>query len=70
MMAGLFDDRWDTIKDGPVEIRFERSGEKVKATFIVDFNKSDVSPDKAGTIMRAMVENLRIGLGVKISKFK
>jgi len=58
------------IIEGPVEIRFATSKGKQKVTFIIDFGKSDVSPSEAGNIVRVIVANLRMGLGVRLSKFK
>lgn len=65
----IFDNPYETIKEGPVEIRFEDSKEgRIKVTYIVDFGKTDFSPSKAATAMKAMVAVLRSSLDVKLSK--
>ena len=67
-MHFLFDDPYEPIIEGPVEIRFEKSGRMVKAVYTVDFGKTKLSPTEAANIQKAIVAVLRTGLGVKLSK--
>ena len=58
------------IKEGPVEIRFDRSDRKVRVTYIVDFAQTDLSPGAAANVQKAIVAVLRTGLGVSLSRLK
>lgn len=67
-MHFLLDDPYEPIIEGPVEIRFEESGGKVKAVYTIDFAKADLSATEAANIQKAIVAVLRTGLGVELSK--
>ena len=67
-MHFLFDDPYEPIIEGPVEICFEKSDGKVKAVYTIDFAKTDLSSTEAANIQKAIVAVLRTGLGVKLSK--
>ena len=62
---------YETIEEGPVVIRFEESKkDRIKVDFIIDFGKTDLSPEKASALLRSIVANLRLGLGVSLPKCK
>jgi len=64
---------YETIEEGPVVIRFEESKKKrdrIKVDFIVDFGKTDLSPEKASTVLLSIVNILRLRLGVSLPKCK
>ena len=65
-----FDNPWQPIKEGAVEIRFDRSDGKIRVTYIVDFAKTDLSPGAAANVQKAIVTVLRKGLGVSLSRLK
>lgn len=56
------------IEEGPVTISFEDSNRKQKITFVVDFGETDLTPTEAATIFKSVVQVLREGLGVSLSK--
>lgn len=58
----------EPIKEGAVEIRFADSEGKQRITFIIDFGKTDLSPNEAGDIFKSIVAILRTGLDVELSK--
>jgi len=60
----------ESIKEGAVEIRFVDSKGKQKITVIIDFGKTDISPNKASAVFKSIVQTLRLGLGVKLSECK
>jgi len=60
----------ETIKEGPVEIRFAKSKGKLKVTFIIDFGKTDFSTGKSSSLFNSIVNILRCALNVKLSKCK
>lgn len=75
MFMGFFEEMlglnalWDSIKEGPVEIRFDLSeDDRVKVTYRIDFGKTDLSPAKASDLCTVITNILRKGLGVRLSK--
>lgn len=56
------------IKEGPVEIKFEDLGEKLKVFFIITFNKDDMLPGKAAGAFKSIVQVLRTELDVSLSE--
>lgn len=56
------------IIEGPVEIHYEDSGGKQKVTFVIDFGETDLSPDEAVNVHKAIVTILRKKLGVCLSR--
>jgi len=65
-----FHNPWQPIKEGPVEIRFDRSDGKIRVTYTVDFAQTDLSPGAAANVQKAIVTVLRKGLGVSLSRLK
>jgi len=74
LFGGTFSDVYsglpEPIKEGPVEIRFERSRGKIRVTYIIDFGETDLDPHKAATVLKEIVGILRLGLGVSLSRCK
>jgi len=64
-----FNDIFEPIKEGAVEICFEKSNGKIKTTFIIDFAKTNLTPLETAKIHKEIVEAFKTGLGVKLSKF-
>jgi len=56
------------IKEGPVEIKFEDLGEKLKVFFIITFNKDDAFPGEAATVFKSIIQVLRRELNVSLSE--
>ena len=56
------------IEEGPVAISFEDSNRKQKITFVVDFGETDLTPTEAAGVFKSVVQILREGLGVSLSK--
>lgn len=69
-MNFLFDDPYEPIEEGAVKIHFEKSNDKIKATYIIDFGKTNLTPFEASNIQKAIVAILRTGLGVELSRCK
>lgn len=69
MFNVMLSDDYETIKEGPVEIRFKESTkDRVKVTFIIDYGKTNLSPHEASSLMTSIVNILRATLKVKLSK--
>jgi len=69
MFGALFCDSYETIEEGPVEIQFVQSkNNKVKFIITVDFGETDLPPEKASDVFKSIVADLRLGLGVSLSK--
>lgn len=67
----LFGDEMEPVKEGPVEIGFERSEQgRIKLTVSIDFGKTSLEPSKAAAILTSIVNILRASLDVKLRKFK
>ena len=65
-----FHNPWQPIKEGAVEIRFDRSNGKIRVTYTVDFAQTHLSPGAAANVQKAIVAVLRKELGVSLSKLK
>lgn len=60
---------WKPADEGPVKINFDPSKGKIKATFILDFGKTDLDSCQASGIVRTIVGYLRKSLDVKLEHF-
>lgn len=58
----------ETIKEGPVEIKFEDLGEKLEVSFIVTFDKTDKFPGEAANVFKSIVQVLRTELDLSLSE--
>jgi len=58
----------EPIIDGPVEISFADSSGKQKVTLVVDFGETDLPPSEAAKIFKEIVQILRLGLNIELSR--
>lgn len=57
-----------SIKEGPVEIKFEDLGEKLEVAFIVTFDKTDLFPGEAASVFKSIIQVLRTELDLSLSE--
>lgn len=65
----FLNDPYETIEEGPVEIQFTPSkNDRVKIIITVDFGETDLSSTKAANLFKSIIAELRVGLGIELSK--
>lgn len=73
VMSMLGMDMPEPIKEKMIEIRWDRSPSdprKIRQTYIIDFGKTDWSPEKAVNKAGFVVRTIRRQFGVKLSRIK